>query len=141
MLSRSDYKYFNKARRVALISDFDKTHIGCIAIYQGNIIAIGCNTHKTHPKQKYYNQYRTINHESCNCLPKLHAEIHCLNAIRYMDINFAKVKLYIYRTRKDQDFGLARPCLSCMAAIRDLGIRQIYYTTNEGYVFEKLEKK
>ena len=35
---------------------------------------------------------------------------------------------------------MARPCPSCMAAIRDLGIRDIYYTTNDGYVYERLEK-
>ena len=50
------------------------------------------------------------------------------------------MKLYIYRIRKDQPFGIARPCPSCMAAIRDLGIRDIYYTTNDGYVCERLEK-
>lgn len=71
----------------------------------------------------------------------MHAEIHCLNVIRNMDINFAKVKLYIYRIRKDQEFGLAKPCATCMAAIKDLGIRQIYYTTDDGYVFEKLENR
>lgn len=53
MLSKSDYRYFKKAHQAALISDFEKTHVGCIAVYQGNIIAIGCNTHKTHPKQQY----------------------------------------------------------------------------------------
>ena len=35
---------------------------------------------------------------------------------------------------------MARPCPSCMAAIRDLGIRDIYYTTNDGYVCERLER-
>lgn len=58
-----------------------------------------------------------------------------------MDINFTKVKLYIYRIRKDRDFGMSKPCDSCMAAIKDLGIRQIYYTTDDGYVFEKLENR
>lgn len=138
MLSKSDYRYFSKAHQSALVSDFDKTHVGCIAVYQGNIIAIGCNTHKTHPRQQYYNRFREVNCASHNCLPKMHAEIHCLNAIRNMDINFSRVKLYVYRIRQDQEFGLSRPCASCMAAIRDLGIRQIYYTTNDGYVFEKL---
>lgn len=139
MLTKSDYRYFYKARQAALDSDFSKTHVGCIAVYQGNIIAIRCNTHKTHPKQQYYNRFRTMHHSDSKYLPKMHAEIHCLNALRNMDINFGKVKLYIYRTRKDQAFGLSRPCASCMAAIMDLGIRQIYYTTNDGYVFEKLE--
>ena len=27
-----------------------------------------------------------------------------------------------------------------MAAIKDLGIRDIYYTTNDGYVYERVEK-
>ena len=54
--------------------------------------------------------------------------------------NFAKVKLYIYRKCHDRPFGIARPCPSCMAAIKDFGIRDIYYTTNDGYAYEKLEK-
>lgn len=34
MISRSDYRYFSKARQVALVSDFEKTHVGCIAVYK-----------------------------------------------------------------------------------------------------------
>ena len=137
MIKNSDINYFNKAKKTAMISDFSRTHIGCIAVYQGNIIGIGCNTNKTHPYQKYYNRYR----EYSEILPaKLHAEINCLNQIRHLDINFSKVKLYIYRIRKDQPFGMARPCPSCMAAIKDLGIKNIYYTTNDGYSYERLEK-
>ena len=98
---------------------------------------MGCNTNKTHPVQKFYNRYRQ---PSDYMLPKLHAEISCINQIKHLDINFSKVKLYIYRIRKDQPFGLSRPCPSCMAAIKDLGIRDIYYTTNDGYAYEKIEK-
>lgn len=139
MLVNSDYKYFEKARQVADISDYYKTHIGCVATYQGQVIGIGCNCNKTHPTQKYYNKYRDIHSSGIEAVPKLHAEISCLNSIRHLDINFAKVKLYIYRIRKDQPFGLARPCPSCMAAIRDLGIKNIYYTTNDGYSYERIE--
>ncbi len=73
-------------------------------------------------------------------LPKLHDEINCTNSIRHLDINFSKVKLYIYRIRKDQPFGLSRPCHSCMAAIKDLGIKDIYYTTNNGYAYKRIEQ-
>ena len=34
---------------------------------------------------------------------------------------------------------MARPCNACLAAIKDLGIRNIYYTTDDGFVHEKLE--
>lgn len=137
MLHNSDYRFFRKAKHVAEISDYRKVQVGCVAVYQGQIIAIGCNCNKTHPAQKYYNKYRI---ESEELLPKLHAEINCINQLKHLDINFAKVKLYIYRLRKDRPYGMARPCPSCMAAIKDLGIRDIYYTTDDGYVFERLEK-
>ena len=136
-MNQIGYKFFEKARQVAMVSDYYKTHVGCVAVYHGNIIGIGCNRNKTHPTQNYYNKHRE---KSCFLLPKLHAEINCINQIKNLDINFSKVKLYIYRIRKDQPFGLSRPCPSCMAAIKDIGIRDIYYTTNDGYVHERIEK-
>ena len=134
MLTKSDMNYFKKASKIAEASDFDKINIGCIAVYQGTIIGVGFNTNKTHPIQKKYNRYR--NGE--DFIPKLHAEINCLNSIRHLDINFTKVKLYIYRKRKTAKYGMCRPCPSCMAAIKDLGIKNIYYTTNDGYVYERI---
>ena len=47
ILNRSDYHLFNKAKDVAGISDFKKIHIGCVAVYKGNIIGAGFNTNKT----------------------------------------------------------------------------------------------
>lgn len=137
MLTKLDLQWFHKAYQIATVSDYHKVHIGCVAVYQNQIIGMGCNCNKTHPTQKYYNQYRK---QSDSMLPKLHAEIRCINKIKNLDINFSKVRLYVYRIRRDRPFGLARPCPSCMAAIKDLGIREIYYTTNEGYSYEHLEK-
>ena len=134
MLTKTDMHYFDKASKVAEISDFAKINIGCVAVYQGTIIGVGFNTNKTHPMQKKYNRYR--NGE--NFIPKLHAEINCLNSIRYLDINFSKVKLYIYRKRKSAKYGICRPYPSCLAAIKDLGIKHIYYTTDEGFVYERM---
>lgn len=143
MLRENDYKFFNKAMCVASVSDYPKIHVGCIAVYHGHVVAIGCNSNKTHPMQKYYNQFREPDGEdiSMTSMPKLHAEINCLNQLRHLNINFSKVKLYIYRIRNDKPYGMARPCPSCMAAIKDLGIRDIYYTTNDGFAYERIEKK
>ena len=141
-MRKVDIRYFRKARHVAAASDFPKIHIGCIAVYQNTIIGIGCNTNKTHPIQKFYNSFRCASDEfdnSDSLLPKLHAEINCINSIRHLDINFAKVKLYIYRIRNDRPYGISRPCKSCMAAIHDLGIKEIHYTTNNGFAEEILE--
>lgn len=135
-MNKTDYRYFDKARQIAAISDYRHIHIGCVAVYQGQVIGIGCNCNKTHPRQKIYNKYR----DQSECLlPKLHAEMSCINQIRNQEVNFARVKLYIYRIRQDRPHGLARPCPSCMAAIKDLGIREIYYTTNDGFSYERLD--
>ena len=108
-------------------------------MYQGQIIGIGCNLEKTHPIQAHYNIFRNKDISICSSLlPKLHAEINCLNAIRHMNINFSKVKLYIYRARKDRLIGICKPCPSGMAAIKDLGIKHIYYTTNDGFAYERI---
>ena len=74
MISKSDTRFFKKARQIALISDFHKVHIGCIAVYQDNIIGIGCNTKKTHPLQRYYNRYRN-SWDDKEIPATLHAEI------------------------------------------------------------------
>ena len=138
MIRKSDYRYFSKARQAAKVSDFHKTHVGAVAVYQGTIIGVGCNLSKTHPLQKYYNKFReTTGNDHFN--PTLHAEISCINSVRNMDIDFSKVKLYVYRIRKDQPYGLSRPCPSCMAAIKDIGIRDIYYTTDNGFAYERME--
>ncbi len=136
MFRNADYRYFTKARQVATISDYPKIHVGCVAVYQNQVIGLGCNCNKTHPKQKFYNKYRE---ETSDMLPKLHAEINCLNQLKGLNINFSKVKLYIYRIGNDRDYRISRPCPSCMAAIKDLGIRNIYYTSDDGYCYEFLE--
>lgn len=137
MLTKSDYRYFAKAHSVADLSDFKQIHFGCIAVYKGSVIGAGFNTNKTHPLQKYYNRFRETP-DNNKFTPKLHAEINCINQFRHLDIDFQKIKLYVYRSRNDRHYSLARPCPSCMAAIRDLGIKNIYYTTDDGFAYEKV---
>ena len=136
MICKSDYQYFDRARRTALLSDYIKAQTGCVAVYRNRVIGIGFNCNKTHPAQKYYNMYRE---PSDSMPPKLHAEISCLNQIKHLRVSSHKVKIYIYRVRKDRPHGMARPCPSCMAALKDYGIRDIYYTTNDGYCYERIE--
>lgn len=141
MITKTDLKFFQKAKRVALTSDYNKIHVGCVATYKGKIIGTGRNSNKTHPLQKNYNRFRIPEGEDITMivLPKIHAEIDCLSQIRGLDINYSKVKLYIYRVCNARLHGISRPCQSCMAAIKDMGIKNIYYTTDDGYVYEHLD--
>ena len=129
------YKYFKLAKNIAELSDFPRSHIGCVVVYKGKVISTGYNCTKTHPLQKVYNGERF---EDDSTPHSLHAETHALCLIRNVDIDWNKVVIYNYRQHKDGSYGLARPCKSCMKLIRDFGVRKICYTTNDGFAEEEI---
>lgn len=114
--------------------------IGCIVTYKGTILAKGFNTDKTHTRQSYYNKWRYTNNNTKYFPCKGHAELMALNKIKYLDIDFSKVHVYTYRERKNGELGLARPCPSCMALIKDMGVKNIHYTTDCGFAAERIVK-
>lgn len=128
--------FFNKAKEEMEKSDYSgNARIGCAVYYKGTLLAKGHNTDKTCPLQKKYNRYRF---EETNTLAKGHAEIMALKKIRWLDINFSQVEVYTYRALKDGTISMARPCESCMAFIKELNIKKICYSTNEGFAEERL---
>lgn len=126
---------FNRAKEISYLSDYNRIHIGCVAVYKNHVLAVGYNTNKTHPLQMKYNRYRERKYDG-DFTQKLHAEMSCLNQIRDMDIDFGKVELYIYREDRNKTLAMCRPCAACMRAIDDLGIKKIHYTTYGGFADE-----
>ena len=131
--------FLRKAKVMAEISDFHNQHVGCVVVYKNKIISAGCNSNKTHPIQRKYNRVRFDVDATEKYSPdSLHAEIHALIPVANMNIDWSKVWVFTYRKLKSKKGGLARPCDSCMAFIKRLGIRHIVYSTNDGYAVEKL---
>ena len=135
-MTRKQKAFFGAAKAVSKLSDFNRVHIGCVVVYGGHrIISSACNSTKTHPIQKQLNKERfqeDTNHT-------LHSEVAALIPLMREDIDFGKVHLYTYREWKSGDLAMSRPCPSCMKLIRDLGIKKIWYTTNDGYVCESID--
>jgi deoxycytidylate deaminase len=134
-ITKSHRAYFKAARAMSELSNFKQHHIGCVAVSGHKIISSGYNSCKTNPIQKRLNVHRfdvDTNHT-------IHAELSCLlPLINRRDVEFSNVSLYIYREHKSGDPALARPCASCEALIRSLGIRNIYYTGNKSYISEEI---
>ena len=129
--------YFKAASAMAQLGDFPRVKIGAVAVYGHRIISSGFNTSKTDPVQKLYNRYRFTEDTPA----AMHAEIMCLKPlIGRDDIDFKKVELYVYRSGQKDTLLLARPCLSCMQLIKNLGIRNIYFTINNGYSHENISE-
>ena len=134
-LSKSHKAYFKAAKAIAELSDFPRVKIGCCAVYKHKIISSGCNSTKTNPTQKRLNIYRF----DADTPATIHAELSCLlSLINRRDIDFRDVSLYIYREYKSGELAMSKPCASCEALIRSLGIRYIYYTGNHSYINEEL---
>lgn len=144
-LSKFDERMFAKAEEVAQTSDFEHFHLGCVITYKHHILSSASNSSKTHPQQKYYNhKYRNFRRGSKPCAHTVHAEMAAINAIPYpvgIQVDWKDVNVYVYRIAPGlpQHRGTARPCAACMAALKNLGIRNIYYTTNGGFAYERLD--
>lgn len=136
-----DKKMFDRAASLANDSDFRTFHLGCVIVYKHKVIGEGCNSTKTHPVQKYYNRrHRSFKKGAKPFQDSLHAEIAALQSIPYpiaQEVDWKKVKVYVVRVR-EKDFGLARPCPACMAALREMGVRNFYYSTDDGFAYEEV---
>lgn len=136
------YRGFKLAKKASAFSDYNKIHIGAVVMYKNKPIGIGWNTKKTHPLQFKYNKYREANigrkYIADEHLPMLHAEIMALqDATRRFNGDLSKCSIFVYSEKKDGYTRLTRPCKACSQQLKDLGIKNIYYTTNNGWNYER----
>jgi deoxycytidylate deaminase len=136
--SNKSKKYFDAAE-VASMTSQHRCQIGAVLVYKNKIISAANNeSEKTHPLQYKYNQVskRLPNFRA----GRIHAELAAIIRVRDKEI-LKKSVMYIFRRNRDGKIGMCRPCATCMEAIKDYGIEQIYYTTPEGFASEVIETK
>ena len=119
------------------MSDFRRAQVGCVAVIGNKVVATGFSQHRTHPLQQYYNRYRDFGGQT-DVAAKQHAEISMLASFQHMGIDFSKADVYIYRMCRSREFGMARPCESCEAALREAGVHRVFYSTDTGFESIKL---
>lgn len=131
--------YFSLSHNACSFSDNEKTKLGCVLIYRGIPLTVGWNTKdKEHPIQKELNAFRKYNEGSNGKKhDPLHAEMMAMIKAKDLDVDFNKVSLFVSRTKKDGSIGIAKPCPACMEMIKRLGIKNIYYTTDNGWGYER----
>ena len=127
---------FLKAKAASMMSDFPTHKLGAVMMMGNKVLTVGYNVTKTHPIQKQYNIERGYDPNVRNN-GQIHAEMMCLINTRYLNIDWSKVSIYIYREHKNHKVALAKPCPACLKALKERGITQIYYTT-EGFPYDKI---
>ena len=137
-MNNKEMRYFNVAKEVSLTSEFRRTKLGAIIVLNKDIIAVSSNLKKSHPLQAKYNAIRFGSVKSVdNCHNYIHAEMACI--IKSMDYDLTKAEIYVYRQKQGKP-SCARPCKACMTMIKKVGIKTIYYTTDDGFAKEILYK-
>lgn len=113
---------FQLAKKLSKKSDHHTHHIGCVIAKRNKIVGIGWNKLKTHPNSPHpYNS--------------LHAE---LDAIIRENIDMANLEVYTYREHRDGRLANARPCKTCQAALKSIGVTKMNYTFDGEYRSEAL---
>lgn len=137
---------FEAAYAEAEKSTFDHFKIGCVITYKNKIIGSGYNDDKTHPLQQRYNElYRDFNTNNGNFVKhSIHAEISAISSIPYVvgkEADFNKAKIFVYRIcpGKPRGYGNAKPCEACIHAIADMGIRDVFFTDDDGLSYLRLD--
>ena len=127
-------------------SEFSDCHIkiGAVLMYKNKVVSVGYNTTKSNPIQKAYNVYRNANGREYDVEHQndgLHAEIMALqHATRSFKGDLSKCSIFVYSEKKEGCKRLTRltkPCNACSKRLEELGIRNIYYTTNNGWTYER----
>jgi tRNA(Arg) A34 adenosine deaminase TadA len=115
-LPKRYYQFAKAALELAMAADNGMTHQLCALVVKRNrVLSIGYNSRKTSPLMRTAMQ---MLHAECEAMARCYA-----NSLQGSEIIVARIK-------NSGRPGLAKPCGFCENAMRDRGIRRVYYTTN-----------
>lgn len=111
-------RFFMLAKKLASHSDHSQHHLGAAIVSGNKVIGVGFNKNKTHPKS--FHKFKGI-----------HAEFSAVMNSREQNVRGASI--YVYRETKNGTLGNSKPCIFCQDMLRSVYIKNVYYTTENGY--------
>lgn len=138
--SRKQNRILCLAANVAGQSDHSTHHIGAVLTKGGSVINTSCNKIQwnafaarfIHLKQKPH-QSKSPEHAS------IHAEIGSVLGIPRSQTNGADI--YVVRVRKNGQYAMAKPCGMCQGLLSSVGIKRVFYTTDNNEIEKMLLRK
>lgn len=126
-------RYFDLAKSTATNSTHISTCIGAVIVNGNYVVAKSSNHRKSHTVQHRYDRKTNYYSKYAN----IHAEIGALIKSGRKDVSGCEI--YVYREDAHKNLASSRPCCSCMQAIKDSGIKHIFYTGFGGFFYEKVQ--
>ena len=110
--------------------DWDKKsfHV-TIAFKKKQILSIGVNKYKTHPKNLNYNYISRLGNNRSH-LVGIHSELDAVRKLKVIDCS--NITFYVIRIDKFGNPNYSKPCSGCLDVFKDVGYKKIFYTNHEG---------
>ena len=124
IMSKSDRYYLDKATALAELSD-NKFRHGAVIRKNGKTISVGINHTINDPSM--------LDDATAATNAAVHAEVAALNACRKTNLKGATI--YVARISKKGEPRMSKPCLRCQAALRERGVKKIFYTLEHSITF------
>ena len=103
-----------------------KYRVGSALLRKSQLVSVGWNTTKTHPKNPSPNSQ--------------HAEFSCLHGVRRQDMS--SLQLFVVRLDSGDQFAMSKPCTDCQEFLRAAGLRRVVYSVAPGVLGKMtLEKR
>ena len=115
-------RYFELARNMAHNSPYGKIRHGALLAKGGSILNASFNKENF---SSFGARFRT--HDRGHAT--VHAEIGAILGMSRSSTTGSDV--YVCRINKDGEFRYSKPCSMCHEAMKHVGIKRVYYTTNE----------
>ena len=115
-------KFFDLAEKVSKNSDHPHHKMGAVVARGNKLISVAHNQYRTHPKSNTTYKY-------------VHAE---MRAILNARGDTKGADIYVFRKNKLGELAIAKPCEHCMELIAEAGIKNIFYTDTNSYLFYEL---
>lgn len=134
MIGKTNKAYFRAAKAVSELSNYPIHKMGCVVVKRHRVVSSGHN-HKT--KCCALQAKLDTEKYGVQCPGKFHAEIMALLPLMKAKVDLKGSSIFVYRQHKNGTLAMARPCSSCQKVIKELGIKKVFYTIENGYAVEK----
>lgn len=117
------FRWFNFAKRYLHRCNHHTHKIVAVVLVNKSVVAVGWNNiNKTHPKMFKYSEHK-----------KTHAEVMALSKAKATNHDLSNAQLIVYGETKAGNKIYSKPCQYCQKIIQEYKIKEVIYSSHEGF--------
>ena len=124
-MSKKIKRYFDLGRNIAHNSPYGKIRHGALLVKGGSVRNVSFN-------KENYSSFGTRFRNPNRGHATVHAELGCILGMPRNVTSGADI--YVCRINRAGEFRNSKPCAMCHAALKHVGVKRVYYTTNDNTV-------